>query len=51
VTQKLPAECLFIDDREVNLASPRRMGLGTIHYQNPEQLRGELAGRGAKLNA
>jgi len=51
VTQKLPAECLFIDDREVNLESPRRMGLDTIHYQNPEQLRGELTSRGAKLSA
>lgn len=50
VTQKLPGECLFIDDREINLESPRRMGIDTIHYQNPEQLRGELAKRGVILN-
>lgn len=45
VTQKLPGECLFIDDREVNLESPRRLGLDTIHYQTAQQLRAELANR------
>jgi putative hydrolase of the HAD superfamily len=49
VTQKLPAECLFIDDREANLEGPRRMGWETIHYQSAEQLRAELASRGIKF--
>lgn len=45
ITQKLPGECLFIDDREANLESPRGLGLDTIHYENPEQLRAELVKR------
>lgn len=46
VTQRKPEECVFIDDRPLNLESPRRLGMNTIHYQNPEQLCSDLA----KLN-
>jgi len=42
VTQRAPESCIFIDDRPLNLESPRRLGMNTIHYQNPEQLRSEL---------
>jgi len=42
VTQRPPAECLFIDDRPLNLESPRRLGMRTIHHQNAHQLRSEL---------
>lgn len=42
VTQREPEQCLFIDDRPLNLESPRRMGMNVIHYQNAEQLREEL---------
>lgn len=42
VTQRAPEECLFIDDRSLNLENPQRFGMNTIHYQNPEQLRCEL---------
>ena len=46
VTQRKPEECVFIDDRPLNLESPRRLGMNAIHYQNPDQLCSELA----KLN-
>jgi putative hydrolase of the HAD superfamily len=42
VTQRQPAECVFIDDRPLNLESPRRLGLFVIHYQSPERLRTDL---------
>ncbi len=42
VTQSLPEQCVFIDDRPINLEHPRQLGLSVIHYQNPEQLRAEL---------
>src|SRR5882672_1967962 len=42
VTQRTPDQCLFIDDREVNLECPRALGLHTIHFQDAIQLRREL---------
>ena len=42
VTQRKPEECLFIDDREVNLECPREMGIATILFRDAEQLRQEL---------
>jgi putative hydrolase of the HAD superfamily len=42
VTQRPPEQCLFIDDRPLNLESPRKLGMNTIHHQNAEQLRAEL---------
>lgn len=42
VTQRPAAECLFIDDRPLNLENPRRLGMNVIHYQDPRQLRSEL---------
>ena len=42
VTQRQPAECVFVDDRPLNLESPRRLGFSVIHYQSPEQLRTDL---------
>jgi putative hydrolase of the HAD superfamily len=49
VTQRPPAECLFIDDRPLNLESPRRLGMKAIHYENPEQLKAELRNHGVKV--
>ncbi len=48
VTQRRAEECLFIDDRPLNLESPNRLGLKTIHYQGAAQLRGELEKHGVK---
>jgi putative hydrolase of the HAD superfamily len=49
VTQRAPDQCLFIDDREVNLECPRALGLHTIHFQDAIQLRRELRENGVDL--
>jgi len=49
VTQRQPEECLFIDDRELNLECARQMRMRTIHYQNAAQLRRDLAANGVKV--
>jgi putative hydrolase of the HAD superfamily len=43
VTQRAPDECLFIDDREVNLECPRELGLQTILFRDANQLQIALA--------
>ena len=42
VTQCRPDRCLFIDDRAVNVESAAKLGMRTIHYQDPDQLQREL---------
>lgn len=42
VTQRDAAECLFIDDREVNLECPREMGFQTILCESASQLKDAL---------
>jgi putative hydrolase of the HAD superfamily len=42
VTQRRPEECVFIDDRPLNLEAPRRLGFSVIHHQSPDQLRADL---------
>jgi len=32
VTQRAAGECVFIDDRPLNLENPRKLGFKTIHY-------------------
>jgi putative hydrolase of the HAD superfamily len=49
VTQRRPEQCLFIDDRPLNLDSPRRLGMNTVHYQNAHQLRSELGKYGVEV--
>lgn len=49
VTQRAPEQCIFIDDRPLNLESPRRLGMNVIHYQGPEQLRSELRNHGVEV--
>ncbi len=49
VAQRAPEECIFIDDREVNLECPRELGIKTILFKDAAQLRSELAGRGVAL--
>lgn len=51
VTASAPGECLFIDDRELNLECARLLGMRTIHYQNAAQLREELDRNGVALGA
>jgi putative hydrolase of the HAD superfamily len=49
ITQRTPAECIFIDDREVNLECPRELGVHTIRFQDAAQLRRELRENGVSL--
>jgi putative hydrolase of the HAD superfamily len=49
VSQKKAEECLFIDDREVNLECPREMGIATILFRDAEQLRQELQQHGIEI--
>ncbi len=49
VSQRPPEQCLFIDDRALNLESPRRLGMNTIHHQNADQLRSELGKFGVEV--
>jgi len=46
VTQRQPAECIFIDDREVNIECPRELGLATILFRDAAQLCRELEENG-----
>ena len=46
ITQRSPGECLFIDDRDLNLECAITEGMHTVHYDNPDQLRRELANLG-----
>jgi putative hydrolase of the HAD superfamily len=49
VTQRPPEQCVFIDDRPLNLESPRKLGMNTIHHQTAEQLRVELGKYGVEV--
>jgi putative hydrolase of the HAD superfamily len=49
VTQRKPENCLFIDDRPLNLESPRRLGMNAIHFQNAHQLRAEMRKFGVEV--
>jgi putative hydrolase of the HAD superfamily len=46
IMQRVPEECLFIDDRDANVVGAQRVGMRTIHYQDPAQLRKELTQHG-----
>jgi putative hydrolase of the HAD superfamily len=50
VTQRSPEECLFIDDRELNLECARQMNMTTIHFQNAAQLRRDLVANGVNIS-
>ena len=50
ITQRRPGECAFIDDRPLNLECAEELGMHTIHYQNPAQLREGLAQLGVSLD-
>ena len=49
LTQRDPTNCVFIDDRALNLECAGNLGIKTIHYQNPEQLRQGLESVGVNL--
>ncbi len=51
VTQRRPEECLFIDDRALNLEAARQSGIRTVQCRNSAQLREELEKNGVKLTS
>jgi putative hydrolase of the HAD superfamily len=42
MTQQVPEQCCFIDDRALNLEMARRLGMQTIEMDDVGQLRGDL---------
>lgn len=44
-----PEECIFIDDQERNLIPARQLGIKTIRFNNPDQLKEELKKVGVSL--
>src|ERR1019366_2050973 len=48
VSQRQPQDCVFIDDRPLNLESPRQLGMHTIQFLNAGQLESDLRGLGLK---
>lgn len=42
LTQRKPEECVFIDDRLLNVERARQCGMQTIHCQGPEKLESQV---------
>jgi putative hydrolase of the HAD superfamily len=49
VSQRSPENCVFIDDRLLNLENPRRLGMNVIHHQNATHLRADLKSLGIEV--
>ncbi len=49
LTQRAPEECLFIDDRALNVECASRCGMQTIHCQDPAQLGTQLHAAGVEF--
>jgi putative hydrolase of the HAD superfamily len=46
LTQRVPKECCFIDDREENLVPAAKLGMRVIQARSTEQIKKDLAGMG-----
>jgi putative hydrolase of the HAD superfamily len=51
ITQRRPEECLFLDDRSLNLECAREMGMHTIHFKSSAQARKQLREFGVDVAA
>ena len=51
ITQRAGKECVFIDDRALNLECARDLGMHTIQFKDARQLEKELRGFGVELGA
>ncbi|MEO5931233.1 MAG: HAD family phosphatase [Candidatus Kapaibacterium sp.] len=51
IVQRRPEECLFIDDRRLNVEAASALGIRTILHENPEQLLNDLVAQGIELAA
>jgi putative hydrolase of the HAD superfamily len=51
VSQRNAEECIFIDDRKINLECPRELGMQTILYQSASQLLDALKQQAVEASA
>ena len=49
LTQREPEECLFIDDRGLNVECAARLRLQTLQFRNATQLEKDLRGLGLEF--
>ncbi len=49
VTQRPAEECVFIDDRPLNLENPRRLGMNVVQHQDAPQLLADLKALGIEV--
>ncbi len=49
ITQCRPEECVFVDDRALNLECARELGMHVIHFVNAERLRADLEREGVHV--
>jgi putative hydrolase of the HAD superfamily len=49
ITQRVPEECVFIDDRGLNLECARELGMHTIQFRDAAQLEQDLRQFGVEL--
>ncbi len=49
VTQHVPDECCFIDDRPINLEGAAKLGIKTVQMKDPAQLRRDLQNLGVTV--
>ena len=49
LTQREPEECLFIDDRILNVERARKCGMQAIHCQDPGRLPSQMRALGVKV--
>jgi putative hydrolase of the HAD superfamily len=49
ISQRQPEECVFIDDRSLNLECARRLGIHTIQFLNAGQMESDLRTLGVEF--
>jgi putative hydrolase of the HAD superfamily len=49
ITQRAGEECVFVDDRELNLECAKELGMHTIQFKSATQLEKELRGFGVEV--
>jgi putative hydrolase of the HAD superfamily len=49
VSQRAPEECVFIDDRSINLECARQLSMHTIHFLNAVQMEADLGSLGVEV--
>ena len=50
ITHRKPSECIFIDDRGLNLECAKELGMATVQFRSAKQLKESLAELGITCN-